>query len=157
LSITVRVAGVDDAKQLIALLESAGMRSGGVEEHIGQFLIVEAEEDGKLSAVGMVGLEILEGRYGLMRSLVMKNQSWNAQIGVELLRLFVAYAQTLGIERLYLLTRSTTEPFFIHMGFSTARLEEIPPAVALSPHFSACLGEQVIAMVKTYKSTSYPQ
>lgn len=156
MTINIRVAQSKDAEQILALLEGAKLRTGGVVENIGQFLVVEAEENGELSTVGTVGLEILEGKYGLMRSLVMKNQTWNAQVGVELLQLFLAYANTTGIERLYLLTLSTAEPFFIHMGFSTASAEEIPSAVALSPHFSAHQNEQVIAMVKLYESTSYP-
>lgn len=156
MAINIRVAEQKDTEQILALLEGANVRSGGVVENIGQFLVVEAEENGELSTVGTVGLEILEEKYGLMRSLVMKNQTWNAQVGVELLQLFLAYAQTTGIERLYLLTLSTAEPFFIHMGFSTASKEEIPSAVALSPHFSAYQSEQVIAMVREYESTSYP-
>ncbi|MGZ4112258.1 MAG: GNAT family N-acetyltransferase [Tumebacillaceae bacterium] len=158
MSVVIRLAEEKDIASIQGLLEGAGVNSGGVAENIGQFLVVEQEGEDEWNPVGTVGLELYEeGRYGVMRSLVMRTQAWSAEVGVELIRLFLAYAETTGIEALYLLTQSTAPTLFIHMGFSTAVPEQIPSAIATSPHFAAYENEQVIAMVKTFTSTTYPQ
>lgn len=157
MSIIIRMAEERDLDSIMTLLAGSGVHTGGVAENIGQFLVVEEEQGVDKSVVGTVGLEIYEGKYGLMRSMVMQSEAWNAKVGLELIRLFLAYAETTKIEELYLLTLSTASPFFIHMGFSTAEKEQIPTEIASSQHFSAYANEQVIAMVKKYASTSYPQ
>jgi amino-acid N-acetyltransferase len=157
MSVVIRLAEEKDIASIESLLEGAGVKSGGVADNVGQFLVVEQEGDDEWNPVGTVGLELYnEGRFGVMRSLVMRTQAWTAQVGVELIRLFLAYAETTGIEALYLLTQSTAPALFIHMGFSTASPDQIPPAIAASPHFAAYADEQVIAMVKTFASTTYP-
>jgi amino-acid N-acetyltransferase len=158
MSIVIRVAEAQDEAKISRLLMGAGVETAGLVDNIGHFLIVEQEQEdgGELSTVGTVGLEVHEGRFGLMRSFVLKQEAWNAQVGFELLRLFLAYAHTAGIEKLYLLTQSTALPFFIHMGFSTIAQEDVPEAVSQSPHFSTSRREGVQVMVKEYSSTSYP-
>lgn len=158
MSILIRRAEAQDIPIIEGLLQGANVNPGGVADHITNFLLVEVDhgEDRAKEAVGTVGLEIYEGKYGVMRSLVMKNDSWNAQVGLELIRLFLAFAETTGIQELYLLTKSTAA-FFIHMGFSTAAPESIPSSVAQSPHFAAYANANVTAMVKKLTSTSYPQ
>lgn len=156
MSIVIRMAEEQDLDSILTLLAGSGVHTGGVAENIGQFLVVEEEGTVDKTVVGTVGLEIYEGKYGLMRSLVMQSEAWNAKVGLELIRLFLAYAETTRIEQLYLLTLSTASPFFIHMGFSTAESDQIPTAIALSQHFSAYQNEQVIAMVKNFTSTAYP-
>ncbi|HEU4965697.1 MAG TPA: hypothetical protein VFV52_17950 [Bacilli bacterium] len=160
MSILIRRAEAQDIPTIEALLQGANVNAGGIAENYSHFLLVEAEQitgdTMAKEAVGTVGLEVYEGRYGVMRSLVMKNDSWNARIGLELIRLFLAYAETTEIEELYLLTKSTAA-FFIHMGFSTADRKSIPTSVAQSPHFSAYADENVTVMVKRLTSTSYPQ
>ncbi|MGB8956094.1 MAG: GNAT family N-acetyltransferase [Tumebacillaceae bacterium] len=155
MAISIRRANEGDVTTIEALLDGAGVHSGGIVDNIARFLVVEEERDVDKRVVGTVGLEVYEERYGVMRSLVMQGDAWNARIGVELLRLFVAFAETQGIDELYLLTQSTAPDLFIHMGFSTAAPEEIPAAVAACQHFSAYRNEQVIPMRKTFKSTSY--
>jgi N-acetylglutamate synthase-like GNAT family acetyltransferase len=156
-SVVIRLAEEKDIASIENLLVGAGVNSSGVAENVGQFLVVEQEGEDEWNPVGTVGLELYEnGRYGVMRSLVMRTQAWTAEVGVELIRLFLAYAETTGIEALYLLTLSTAPALFIHMGFTTATPDQIPPAVAASPHYAAYANEQVIAMVKTFTSTSYP-
>ena len=155
MAISIRRAKAEDVTTIEALLDGAGVHSGGIVDNIGRFLVVEEERDVDKRVVGTVGLEVYEQRYGVMRSLVMQGDAWNARVGVELLRLFVAFAETQGIEELYLLTRSTDPDLFIHMGFSTASPDEIPPSVAACQHFWAYRNEQVVPMRKTFKSTSY--
>lgn len=155
MAISIRKANEGDVATIEALLDGAGVHSGGIVDNIARFLVVEEERDVDKRVVGTVGLEVYEERYGVMRSLVMQGDAWNARVGVEMLRLFVAFAETQGIEELYLLTKSTAPDLFIHMGFSTARPEEIPASVAACQHFWAYRDEQVIPMRKTFKSTSY--
>jgi amino-acid N-acetyltransferase len=155
MAISIRRANEGDVATIEALLDGAGVHNGGVVDNIARFLVVEEERDVDKRVVGTVGLEVYEERYGVMRSLVMQGDAWNARIGVELLRLFVAFAETQGIDELYLLTKSTGLDLFIHMGFSTVMPEAIPAAVAACQHFSAYRDEQVIPMRKTFTSTSY--
>ena len=155
MAISIRRALAEDVATIGALLDGAGVHSGGIVDNIERFLVVEEEQGVDKRVVGTVGLEVYEERYGVMRSLVMQGNAWNASVGVELLRLFVAFAQTQGIHELYLLTKSTAPDLFIHMGFSTVAPEEIPAVVAACQHFWAYRDEQVIPMRKVFPSTSY--
>lgn len=155
MAISIRRAKAEDVTTIQALIDGAGVHSGGIVDNIGRFLVVEEERGVDKQVVGTVGLEVYEGRYGVMRSLVMQGSAWNASVGAELLRLFVAFAEMQGIDELYLLTKSTAPDLFIHMGFSTVAPDEIPTAVAACQHFWAYRDEQVIPMRKTFKSTSY--
>jgi len=152
MKLVIRRAKLEDAATVRGLMTRACVRQDGVEENIASFLLVEDEGE----AVGTVGLEILEERYGVMRSLILQPGAWNAEVAMELLRLFCTFAETQGIQRLYLLTTSTASDLFIHMGFSTTTFEELPPAVAQSQHFLSYPVEQVIPMVRISSSTSYP-
>ncbi|ASS73834.1 hypothetical protein CIG75_01825 [Tumebacillus algifaecis] len=158
MSIVIRKASQADRTSIQRLLLEAGLHAQGVDQAVDRFLLIEQEEEGgHKTAIGTIGLEIVAGKYGLMRSLVIKNGPGTAQLGAELLRLFVAYVETMEIEQLYLLTQSTTVPLFIHIGFSTIERERVPHAVAQSPHFLAYSQQDVVCLVKNYTSTSYPQ
>ncbi|TCP57716.1 N-acetylglutamate synthase-like GNAT family acetyltransferase [Tumebacillus sp. BK434] len=156
MNIVIRKAEQSDRETIQGLLLGAGVSAQGVEEQVDGFLLVEAVDGGQRSAVGTVGLEIIDGQYGVMRSLVIKKGANTADLGAELIRLFVAYVETTEIRQLYLLTQSTAAPLFIHIGFSTIHREQLPEAVAQSPHFLAYKNQAAVCLVKTYTSTSYP-
>lgn len=156
MSIVIRKAEQTDLETIQGLLLGAGVSTRGVEGQLEGFLLVEADDDGQKSAVGTVGLEIIDGKYGVMRSLVIKKGANTAHLGAELIRLFVAYVESTEIQQLYLLTQSTATPLFIHIGFSTIHRDEVPEAVAQSPHFLAYKNKEAVCLVKTYTSTSYP-
>ncbi len=151
--LAIRQAGHEDVATITQLLREALVSAEGVEEHVGRFLLIEEAEAG---VIGTVGMEVLEGRYGLLRSLVVKRGMTSAQIGAEMIALFIAYVETTDVEELYLLTQSTTAPLFIHIGFSTIDKEQLPQAVAQCQHFLAYSQQEAVAMVKKIASTSYP-
>ncbi|KEO83362.1 GNAT family N-acetyltransferase [Tumebacillus flagellatus] len=157
MSLIIRQATLQDFAPIHKLLTTAGLSTAGLGDHIQNYLAVENPNEGKI--VGTVGLEIYtehERLYGLMRSLVLENSTLQAKMGMELLRLFFAYAETKELMALYLFTKSTGIDLFIHMGFSTVEADALPACISQSPSFLAYEGQEITAMVHAYKSTTYP-
>ncbi|MBL0385419.1 hypothetical protein JJB07_02055 [Tumebacillus sp. ITR2] len=157
MSLIIRQATLEDFAPIHKLLTAAGLSTNGLGDHIHNYLAVENPNESKL--VGTVGLETYqehERLYGLMRSLVLENSALQAKMGMELLRLFFAYAETKELSALYLFTKSTGLDLFIHMGFSTIEAEALPACIRQSPSYLAYAGQEIIPMVHVYKSTTYP-
>jgi N-acetylglutamate synthase-like GNAT family acetyltransferase len=157
MSLIIRQAAVEDFASIHKLLTTAGVSTTGLGDHITHYLVVENPNENKIA--GTVGLEIYqedERLYGLMRSLVLENATVQAKIGMELLRLFFAYAETKSLAALYLFTKSTGTDLFIHMGFSTVQADALPACIRQSPSVLATTQQDVVAMGHVYKSTTYP-
>lgn len=157
MSLVIRQATLEDFAPIHKLLTTAGVSTSGLGDHLTNYLVVEYPNEQKI--VGTVGLEIYqedERLYGLMRSLVLENSTVQAKIGMELLRLFFAYAETKSLTALYLFTKSTGIDLFIHMGFSTVQVDALPPCILQSPSYLANAQLDAVAMGHLYKSTTYP-
>lgn len=132
MSIVIRIAEEKDLLPIQRLVAKAGLVSTGIEKHIGDFLVVE---DGNQEIVGTVGIERLGEEDGLLRSLVIKSESWNGKIGLEFLEITVAFAKQKGFKNLYLLTHRSL-PFFEFLGFKIIPTPEIPEQIKQTTHFS---------------------
>ncbi|MBU8905871.1 GNAT family N-acetyltransferase [Desertibacillus haloalkaliphilus] len=130
MSIVIRIAEEKDLLPIQRLVAKAGLSDSGIEQQVENFLV--AEDDKKI--VGTIGIEKV-GVDGLLRSLVMQSDNWNAKIGLEFVQLALAYAEKRGIETLYLLTKQSTE-FFEYLGFKEVGEQEVPKHLKESPHFS---------------------
>lgn len=130
MSIVIRIAEEKDLLPVQRLVAKAGLSDQGIEHQINDFLVVENE---KKQIIGTVGIERL-GLDGLLRSLVMASESWNAKIGLNFLELALAFAKQRGVKTLYLLTNSSI-PFFEHIGFEEVKEEEIPEHLKKTSHF----------------------
>jgi amino-acid N-acetyltransferase len=131
MGIVIRIATEKDLLPIQHLLAKASLSERGIEENIDNFLVVE-DPDKKI--IGTVGIEPIEND-GLLRSLVMSSESWNAKIGLDFIELAVAYGKQKGYERLYLLTNSSL-PFFEYIGFKILEENEVPEHLKLSEHFA---------------------
>ncbi|PWK16288.1 GNAT family N-acetyltransferase [Tumebacillus permanentifrigoris] len=157
MSLVIRQATLEDFASIHKYLTSAGVSTGGLGDHLTNYLVVENPNENKI--VGTVGLEIYredERLYGLMRSLVLENSTVQAQVGMELLSRFFAYAETKSLTALYLFTKSTGIDLFIHMGFSTVQADALPTCILQSPPYLANAQQDMVPMGHLYKSTTYP-
>lgn len=131
MGIVIRIATEKDLLPIQHLLAKASLSERGIEQNIDNFLVVE---DPEKKIIGTVGFEPIEND-GLLRSLVMSSESWNAKIGLDFIELAVSYGKQKGYETLYLLTNSSL-PFFEYIGFRILEENEIPKHLRASEHFA---------------------
>ncbi|WNF37272.1 GNAT family N-acetyltransferase [Bacillaceae bacterium IKA-2] len=131
MGIIIRIATEKDLLPIQHLLAKAGSSKQGIEQNIDNFLVACAPDK---KIIGTVGIEPL-GKDGLLRSLVLSSESWNAKIGLNFIELAVAFGKQKGFQKLYLLT-NTSLPFFEYVGFKIMDEAEIPECVKASKHFS---------------------
>jgi amino-acid N-acetyltransferase len=131
MGIIIRIATEKDLLPIQHLLAKASLSKRGIEQNIDNFLVVESPEK---KIIGTVGIEPVE-KDGLLRSLVLSSENWNAKIGLNFIELAVAYGKQKGYENLYLLTNSSL-PFFEYIGFRILDEKEIPDHLKTSEHFS---------------------
>ncbi|MCT8140088.1 hypothetical protein H1D32_21770 [Anaerobacillus sp. CMMVII] len=131
MGIVIRIATEKDLLPIQHLLAKASLSERGIEQNIDNFLVVE---DPEKKIIGTVGIEPV-GRDGLLRSLVLASETWNAKVGLNFIELAVAYGKQKGYEKLFLLT-NTSLPFFEYIGFKIVEENEIPEHLKASEHFS---------------------
>ncbi|UOE93957.1 GNAT family N-acetyltransferase [Alkalihalobacillus sp. LMS39] len=145
MSIVVRIAEEKDLLPVQRLVAKAGLEEKGIEQHIHDFLVVEEQQ----KIVGTVGIEHL-GVDGLLRSLVIQSESWNAKIGLEFLEVALQFAKQKGVETLYLLTKQSIQ-FFEYLGFHEVKEEEVPEKIRQSPHFHQYVPGVTKVMATTFE------
>lgn len=131
MGIVIRIATEKDLLPIQHLLAKANISEQGIEKNWDHFLVAE---DSTKKLIGTVGIEPL-GKDGLIRSLVMTSENWNAKIGLDFIELAVAFGKQKGFETLFLMTNSSL-PFFEYIGFQILEESEIPDHVKQSDHFS---------------------
>jgi len=131
MGIVIRIASENDLLPIQLLLAKAGLSKLGIEQNIDNFLVACAPDK---QIIGTVGIEPL-GKDGLLRSLVLRSESWNAKIGLNFIELAVAYGKQKGYQTLYILTNSSAS-FFEDIGFQVIADTELPEHVKRSAHFS---------------------
>lgn len=131
MGIVIRIATEKDLLPIQHLLAKASLSKRGIEQNIENFLVVE---DPEKKIIGTVGIEPIE-KDGLLRSLVLASETWNAKIGLNFIELAVAYGKQKGYEKLYLLTNSSL-PFFEYIGFEIIEEIDIPTHIRQSEHFT---------------------
>ncbi|MBO8172027.1 MAG: GNAT family N-acetyltransferase [Bacillaceae bacterium] len=143
MSIVVRLATQDDLETIRGLLRKGRLNTEGIDEHLDHFLVVEDVNHQKI--VGTAGMEIW-GKHGLLRSLAMASESWNARVGLELVRIMLNFARKKQVQDLYLITASSYE-FFQNLGFQPIGLEQVPDSLKTSSHFKQYQPEWMRIMV----------
>lgn len=131
MSMVVRMATDKDQDGIVKLLKKGKLNTEGIEKHIAHFLVVEHQDHQEI--VGTAGLEIVEERVGLLRSLALDPTWLDAQAAMELVRILLSFAVQKGLQEIYLLTRSAA--FFQFFGFQAVPEEAIPAGIQASPHF----------------------
>jgi N-acetylglutamate synthase-like GNAT family acetyltransferase len=118
-----------DLDALRELLESAGLSSTGVTDHLGGFLVVREG----IRLVAAAGLED-HGSAGLLRSVAVAPDRRDRGLASQLVRILVARSHALGHAALYLRT-TTAERYFERFGFRRVEQAEVIPAVLQSAQF----------------------
>ena len=94
--------------------------------------------------VGVGGVEI-HGRYGLLRSLVIKESYRRKGYGKKLCDQLMNYAKHGGADELYLLT-TTAVAFFEKMGFHHINRSEVPKAIQKTSEFTSLCPSTAVCM-----------
>ncbi|OYD07998.1 GNAT family N-acetyltransferase [Paludifilum halophilum] len=129
---TVRKATAEDIESITHLLRTAGTNDEGVDKHLDHFLIVEDPRVQPPRIVGTAGIEIY-GNRGLLRSFVMKTDSWNAKVALELIGVILAHTGRSGLKEVYLMA-GIAQHIFEHFGFRSVEWEDLPESIRRSDH-----------------------
>jgi N-acetylglutamate synthase-like GNAT family acetyltransferase len=136
----VRRAREADYPAVTRLLEGARLPLAGVREHWDNFLV--AESSGML--LGAVGLEV-HGRSGLLRSLVVDENSRRRGVGRALVASLNPLIRAAGLDGLFLLTTTAAE-FFARLGFVRIGREKLPAALNASEELRGACPASAVAM-----------
>ena len=131
-----------DLKAICELLESSGLPSPGVAEHLDSFLVMENAE----CIIGCIGLE-LYGEYALLRSLAVKKIYRGIGLGIRLYDATLQKAERRGVKRLVLLTE-TAEGFFRKLGFEVVSRDVVHEDDRMSVEFRDCCPDSAECMMK---------
>ena len=124
-----RPARPEDLAPALALLETAGLPLGGVQEWFDRFVV--AEHGGAI--IGVAGLEVY-GTDGLLRSVAVSDDWRGRGLGGALTEEILSRSAREGISAIYLLTE-TAEGFFPRYGFRRIGREEASEEVRASAEF----------------------
>ncbi|AQS57202.1 MAG: hypothetical protein LOD88_02510 [Novibacillus thermophilus] len=140
----VRLATEKDVPRIERLLKKANVHASGVDKPGTTFLVVESQKRDTSQLIGTAGVE-LYGKKALLRSLVVDSGAGNARIGVEVMRVLLAFVQEQGVQELYLLTRMPSL-FFEPLGFSKIDRDALPDDIKMSTHVQDS-GSEAVTMV----------
>jgi amino-acid N-acetyltransferase len=142
MEITIRAATAADYETVCTLLTANQLPVADINKTLPHFFVATADDD----IVGVIGLE-LYGSYGLLRSMVTKERYRMHGIASKLIGELFAYASTLGIQELYLLTE-TAKIYFEKKLFTVVERATIPEAIRKSAEFSHVCPVTAVAMKK---------
>ena len=126
----IQKARIEDWSEIEELLASCHLPSDDItEDHLEHFRLIK--NAGRLQAV--VGLE-LYGKYGLLRSLAVREQHRSKGWGKMLARHVESYAREQNLERLFLLT-TTADQFFERLGYTRINRSNLPEQIRQSSQF----------------------
>ncbi|WP_380680297.1 arsenic resistance N-acetyltransferase ArsN2 [Salinigranum sp. GCM10025319] len=133
--ITLRRADAGTVPTVVALLEANDLPSGDVRSKADRFYLASLER-GELGAdpVGVGGIEV-EGRHGLLRSVVVRESARGRGIGTALCDALEARAAAEGVETLFLLT-TTAADFFAERGYERVERSAVPPEIRGTSQFA---------------------
>jgi amino-acid N-acetyltransferase len=129
----IRLATPHDWQCLIDLLATADLPLAGAEAHLSDFFLAIRDD----VLIGSAGLE----RYGdtaLLRSVAVTAPERGHGVGQALVQQVLAYAASLGVRQVILLT-TTAANFFLRFGFQPISRAEFPRVAQTSVEFQeAC-------------------
>ena len=137
----IRAATPEDLPRIRSLLADAELPLQGLEDQFGPGYAVAVEDD---RVIGAAGIERY-GRWGLLRSVVT-DPDWRGKgVGETLTRNRLAWAETEGLEGVYLLTTSAAS-YFPRLGFATVDRDELPLEIRESTEFTIACPASAVAM-----------
>jgi len=138
----IRKATNRDLDAVEGLLSANDLPLDGVKENLSGFIV--AEEGGRV--IGAVGLERF-GSVALLRSAVVSEGRRGGGVGRRLVEHILDYAESDGIEELFLLT-TTAENYFPRFGFTRTTRSAVPPAVKASAEFQGACPDTALVMTR---------
>ncbi len=145
-NISITFPEAKDETYIRSLLLEADLPFEDVGNHMPNFIVVKD----KGHVIGAVGIEAF-GEVGLLRSLVIASQYRGRGIAKMLYYRIAAYANLLGIRKLYLLT-TTAEAFFVKLAFVKVERNNIPKAIRNTKEFQSLCPASAICMTKDIDS-----
>jgi amino-acid N-acetyltransferase len=128
-----RRATPEDWPKIAKLLATADLPLAGVQAHLTNFFLAFREND----LIGTAGLECY-GETALLRSVAVTAPERGHGLGQELVLQVLAYAASLGVRQVVLLT-TTAADFFVRVGFQPISRTAFPKAARASVEFEeAC-------------------
>jgi len=138
----IRKATNRDLDAVEGLLSANDLPLDGVKENLAGFIV--AEEGGRV--IGAVGLERF-GSVALLRSAVVSEGRRGGGVGRRLVEHILDYAESDGIEEVFLLT-TTAEDYFPRFGFTRTTRSAVPPAVKASAEFQGACPDTALVMTR---------
>jgi len=138
----IRKATNRDLDAVEGLLSANDLPLDGVKENLSGFIV--AEEGGRV--IGAVGLERF-GSVALLRSAVVSEGRRGGGVGRRLVEHILDYAESDGIEELFLLT-TTAENYFPRFGFTRTTRSAVPPTVKASAEFRGACPDTALVMTR---------
>lgn len=136
----IRRATSHDWQSLATLLATADLPLAGAEANLSDFFLAFRDD----VLIGSAGLE----RYGdtaLLRSVAIASTERGKGVGRTLVNQVLAYAASLEVRQVVLLTTSAAD-FFVRFGFQPMSREEFPLAVQVSVEFQEACPASATAM-----------
>ena len=131
-----------DLDAVEGLLSANDLPLDGVKKNLSGFIV--AEEGGRV--IGAVGLERF-GSVALLRSAVVSEGRRGGGVGRRLVEHILDYAESDGIEEVFLLT-TTAEDYFPRFGFTRTTRSAVPPAVKASAEFQGACPDTALVMTR---------
>ena len=144
----IRSATPDDLTPVRRLLEAAELPADGLEEQWGPGYAVAVQEERLLGAAGIERY----GRFGLLRSVVTAPGERGHGVAESLVRNRLAWAETEGLEGVYLLT-TTAAGYFPRLGFERVERDALPVEIRESREFTSVCPASAVAMHHTIRSS----
>jgi len=138
----IRKATNRDLDAVEGLLSANDLPLDGVKENLSGFIV--AEEGGRV--IGAVGLERF-GSVALLRSAVVSEGHRGGGVGRRLVEHILDYAESDGIEELFLLT-TKAENYFPRFGFTRTTRSAVPPTVKASAEFRGACPDTALVMTR---------
>src|SRR5947208_14053320 len=135
-----RRATPHDWPKMTALLATADLPLAGAEAHLSDFFLAFRDD----VLIGSAGLE----RYGdtaLLRSIAVASSERGRHLGQALVQQVLAYAATLGVRQVVLLT-TTAATFFLRFGFQPISRAGVPSVAQASVEFQEACPASATAM-----------
>jgi N-acetylglutamate synthase-like GNAT family acetyltransferase len=136
----VRRATPHDWPNLAALLETADLPLAGAEAHLSDFFLAFLDD----VLIGSAGLECY-GDIALLRSVAVAFPERGQNLGQALVQQVLAYAASLKVRQVVLLT-TTAADFFLRFGFQPISRAEFPRASQASVEFREACTASATAM-----------
>lgn len=138
----IREAERKDLNTIKSLLDSVSLPSIDIDNHISNFLVLEAEG----IMIGTIGLEIYD-KTALLRSLVVRKEFQGRGYGQKLCRELLSRAGVFGIENIFLLTE-TAKDFFTREGFQVIEREAVHDEIKQTNEYSTLCPSDSTCMFK---------